>query len=136
MSLFSQIKNSVNSILPTLYNDPDLTTIVTWKVFKDSVFNESLGVNEDTYTDHTGISAIRVEKEIGASKFGGNNTGSLASQFGVGSGDTVYLFKFGDVPTEASIRDTIVESNGMKYSVKKIYPVFGLIVKVEVKGYA
>lgn len=136
MTLFSQIKNSVNSILPRLYSDPDLTTEITWKVFKDSVFDESMGVNVDTYTDYTKIQAIRVEKEIGASKFGGYNTGSLASQFGVGSGDTVYLFKFDDVPTAASIRDTIVEPNGMKYSVKKIYPVFGLIVKVEVKGYA
>jgi len=133
MSLFKQIKSSVNSILPRLYSDADLTTTVTWQVFKESVFDESLGVNVDDYTNYTNLKTIRVEKEIGASKFSGVN---LASQFGVGSGDIVYLFRYDDVPAGASIRDIILESNGMRYGVKRIYPVFGMIVKVEVKGYA
>jgi hypothetical protein len=48
-----------------------------------------------------------------------------------------YLFQFADVPTDASIRDLVVDNEThITYNVKKIYPVFGLIVKVDVIGYA
>jgi hypothetical protein len=132
VAIFQQIQNAVNSILPTLYNDEDLTTIIIWKRFKDSEFNEVSGANEDTYTDFKNISAIRVEKEIGS-----RNAGRTfpPGPWSVASGDVQYLFQFADVPTGASIRDLIVDGD-ITYNVKKIYPVFGLIVKVDVVGYA
>ena len=132
MGIFTQIQNAVNSILPTLYNDEDLTTIVTWKRFKDSEFNEVSGANEDTYTDFRNISAIKVEKEIGS-----RNAGRTfpPGPWAIASGDVQYLFQFDDVPSDASIRDLIVDGD-IVYNVKKIYPVFGLIVKVDVVGYA
>lgn len=135
MSIFSQIQNSVNSILPTLFEDEGLTTIVTWKKFVSSEFDEDQGINVDTYKDYKSIRAIKVEKEM----YGQGNylAANVASQMGVSLGDNIYLFKASDVPTGASIRDVIVESSiGMQYAVKRIYPVFGLITKVEVQGYA
>jgi hypothetical protein len=115
-----------------LYEDEDLTSIVTWKKFADSVFNESLGVNEDTYTDYSDLSAIKVEKEIGYSN---PQRTYPPGPWSMASGDVVYLFRDASVPDGASIRDLIVDGS-ITYSVKKIYPVFGLIVKVEVEGYA
>jgi len=135
MSIFAQIKSSVNSILPSLFDDPDLTTMVTWKRFENSAFNENTGVNEDTYKDFKSIPAIRVDKDISTSKFVQNRLS--ASQMGLAVGDNAYLFEADSVPEGASIRDIIIEeSTGMRYSVKRINPVFGLITKIEVKGYA
>lgn len=134
MGIFSQIQGAVNSILPQLYEDEDLTTIVTWKVFSSSVFNEDTGVNEDTYADTTGIKAIKVEKEIGSTNPG---RAFPPGPWAIASGEVQFLFQHGDVPANASIRDLIVDGDtGITYNVKKIYPVFNLIVKVGVEGYA
>ena len=132
MAIFKQIQGAVNSILPTLYNDTDLTTIITWKKFKASVYNETEGVNEDSYTSFSNIAAIKVEKEVGSTNAG---RAFPPGPWAVASGDVQYLFQFDDVPDGASIRDLIVDGD-ITYNVKKIYPVFGLIVKVDVVGYA
>lgn len=135
MTVGAQIVSSVNSILPTLFGDPYLVTPVTWKRFSESWFDEVEGVNNDIYVDYKNISAIRIDKDISVSKFIQNRLS--ASQMGMAVGDNAYLFQAADVPARASIRDIVIETEtGIKYSVKKINPVFGLIVKVEVKGYA
>lgn len=140
MAIFKQIQGAVNSILPTLYNDEDLTVNITWKRFKGSTFNEDEGVNEDNYTDFTAISAIKVEREMSSKNAGRTFP---PGPWAIASGDVQYLFQFGDVPAGASIRDLIVEIDSdinvgqeITYNIKKIYPVFGLIVKVDVLGYA
>lgn len=132
MGIFTQIKSAVDSILPQLYEDDDLTSTVTWKKFADSAFNVDLGVNEDTYTEYKDIKAIKVEKEVGS--FNPQRT-FPPGPWSMASGDVVYLFRDESIPDGASIRDMIVDGS-YTYSVKKIYPVFGLIVKVEVEGYA
>lgn len=129
MGMFAQIKNSVNSILPSLYNDEDLRVMITWKKFSASVFNESTGVNEETYVDHI-IAAIRIEKETQ-----GMTTGARSGGVPITVGDLVYLFQGPDVPEGATTRDIIVEGN-YAYQIESIYPVFGLVTKVEVRGYA
>ena len=132
MGIFAQIQSAVDSILPQLYEDEDLVNRVTWKVFSDSEFDEDQGVNVDTYTDHTDIPAIKVEKQVGTrDMWRGNTTGLLS----IASGDVVYLFRDSGVPTGSSIRDLIIDGS-FTYSIKKIWPVFGLIVKVEVEGYS
>lgn len=132
MGIFSQIQSAVDSILPQLYEDEDLTDSVTWKVFADSVFNETTGVNEDTYTDYADIPTIKVEKQVGTRDMWRGNTQGMLS---ISSGDVVYLFRDSGVPEGASIRDLIIDG-AFTYSIKKIWPVFGLIVKVEVEGYS
>lgn len=132
MGIFAQIQSAVDSILPQLYEDEDLTVTITWKVFASSEFNEDTGVNEDTYTDYTDITAIKVEKEIGSTNPGRSYP---PGPWAMASGDIQYLFRHNHVPDGASIRDLIVEGN-QTYSVKKIFPVFNLITKVEVEGYA
>jgi hypothetical protein len=131
MGIFAQIQSAVDSILPQLYEDEDLVTVVTWKRFSDNVFNEALGVNEETYTDFPDISAIKVEKTVGTRNWQGNVKGD----WDIASGDVVYLFRDQHVPADVSVRDLIVDG-ALTYSVKKIFPVFNLIVKVEVEGYA
>jgi hypothetical protein len=131
MGIFGQIQNAVNSILPQLYSDDQLTTQVTWKKFSGSEFNESAGMNEDTYTESS-ITAIKVEKEVGSTNAG---RAFPPGPWAIATGDVQYLFRHDDVPDGASIRDLIVDGD-LTYSVKKIYPVFNLIVKVEVEGYA
>jgi len=129
MAMFAQIKNAVNSILPSLYNDEDLAVTVTWKLFSGSEFNESTGVNVETYTDYS-ISAIRIEKETQ-----GMTTGARSGGVPITVGDLVYLFQGPDVPDGATTRDIIVEG-AYAYQIESIYPVFGLVTKVEVRGYA
>ena len=129
MGMFAQIRNSVNSILPRLYTDEDLVTEVTWRKFSTSGFDDAKGYAEDTYVNYT-ISAIKLEKENKSATQGVRSTGVSMS-----IGDVVYLFQYGDLPDGISTRDVIVE-DGLTYSVEKIYPVFGLVTKVEVKGYA
>lgn len=131
MGIFAQIQSAVDSILPQLYEDDDLTTTITWKRFLGNTFDEAQGVNVETYTDFTGIKAIKVEKEIGTRNWQGNTRG----QWDIASGDVVYLFRDQHVPEDVSVRDLIVDG-ALTYSVKKIFPVFNLIVKVEVEGYA
>lgn len=131
MGIFAQIQSAVDSILPQLYEDDDLVTVITWKRFADNVFNESLGVNEETYTDFPDINAIKVEKEVGTRNWQGNVQGDWS----IASGDVIYLFRDQNVPDNVSVRDLIVDG-AITYSVKKIFPVFNLIVKVEVEGYS
>jgi len=128
MGMFGQIRNSVNSILPRLYNDEDLVVEVTWRKFINSVFNDVLGFNEDTYVDYT-VNAIKLEKENTSS--GGVRSSGVAMSVG----DIVYLFRYVDLPSGISTRDVIVEDSN-PYSVTKIYPVYELVTKVEVRGYA
>ena len=132
MGIFAQIQSAVDSILPQLYEDEDLVTVVTWRRFAGSTFNESQGINEETYTDFTSIRAIKVEKEVGTRRWQQGTTGAV---WDLTSADVVYLFRFEHVPSDVSVRDLIVDGANT-YSVTKIYPVFGLIVKVEVAGYA
>jgi hypothetical protein len=135
MGIFAQIQSAVDSILPQLYEDEDLTTIVTWRKFSDSDFDEDAGVNVDTYTDFTNITAIKVEKEVSSRSLW--QTGQTSGSWGIASGDVIFLFRDQHVPEGVSIRDLIVDNDtGYTYSVKKIFPVFNLIVKVEVSGYA
>ena len=129
MGMFSQIQNAVNSILPSLYNDEDLRVMVTWRRFSESVFNEATGVNEETYVDYS-IPAIRIEKETQ-----GMATGARSGGVPITVGDSVYLFQGPDVPDGATTRDIIVEGD-YSYQIESIYPVFGLVTKVEVRGYA
>lgn len=129
MGMFSQIKGAVNSILPSLYEDDELATDVTWRKFSGSVFNETTGVNEETYTNYT-VRAIRIEKETQ-----GAATGRASGGVSITVGGVVYLFKGPDIPDGASTRDIIVDS-GYAYAIERITPVFGLVTKVEVKGYA
>jgi hypothetical protein len=135
MSIFGQIQQSVNSILPSLFEDDQLTTNITWKVFTSSAFDEDEGVNVDIYRDFKNIRGIKVEKEMhGSSNY---LTANVAAQMGITLGDSVYLFQANDVPTGASIRDLVVEADtNMQYKIQKIFPVFGLITKVEIQGYA
>jgi hypothetical protein len=132
MGIFAQIQSAVDSILPQLYEDDDLTSVVVWKKFTSSDFDEDEGVNVDVYTDYEDIKAIKVEKEIGS-----NSPGKTypPGPWSMASGEVQYLFQHDDVPEGASIRDLIVDGS-FTYSVKKIFPVFGLIVKVDVEGYA
>ena len=132
MGIFKQIQGAVNSILPTLYNDEELTTMIMWRRFLDSDYDEDEGVNVDSYTDFANIAAIRVEKEVGSTNAG---RAYPPGPWALSSGVVQYLFQFGDVPLGVSIRDLIVEGS-ITYNVKKIYPVFDLIVKVDVIGYA
>lgn len=130
MPLFSQIARSVNSILPRLFGDPDLATEITWRRFNASEWDNDAGINVETFDDFT-ITSIRIEKEVGSMRTNKFPPGA----FMMSTGDLIFLFEAGDVPSGASIRDQIVE-DGLAYGVKKIEPVFGLITKVEVKGYA
>ncbi len=134
MAIFKQIQGAVNSILPSLYTDEDLTTDITWKKFKSSEFVEEEGANVDAYTNFTNIKAIKVEREIGSTNPG---RAFPPGPWAIASGDVQYLFQFADVPDGASIRDLVIDNEThITYNVKKIYPVFGLIVKVDVIGYA
>lgn len=134
MSIFGQIQSSVNSILPSLFTDMELTTNVTWKVFQNSEFDENLGYNVDTYKEYKNIRGIRIEKEQrGSSNYLVN---AATSQLGVALGESVYLFQYPDIPVGASLRDILYEvDTSMQYRVSKIFPVFGLITKVEILGY-
>jgi hypothetical protein len=130
VGFFGQIRSSVNSVLPRLFDDPDLPVSVTWKVFTSSIFDPDLGVNVEVYTDFE-ITAIRIEKEIGSIQTKTTPPGPWTMAIG----DVVYLFKYIDVPSGASIRDNLVDGE-YTYGIKRILPVFNLITKVEVKGYA
>jgi len=131
MPMFSQIKNSVNGILPKLYSDPDLVSAVTWKKFVSSTFDDTQGMNIDTYLDYTGISAIRLDHVTSIQ----NTTVFPAQGRHLSKGDIAYLFQFADVPAGASTRDQI-QDGGILYEVTHLNPVFGLVYSVEVKGYA
>ena len=125
MGMFGQIKNSVNSILPSLYNDPDLAVEVTWKRFDEETFNRTTGVNEQNYTDFK-VKAIRLDAQAKAQG---------APGVPMAIGDVVYMFKGPDMPEGNSVRDLLVDG-GVTFAIDKITPVFGLVTKVEVKSFA
>lgn len=130
MGFFSQIKSSVDSVLVKLFADPDLPVTVTWKVFTGSDWSEEEGINIETYSSST-IQAIRVEKEVGSMQTKAVPPGPWL----MAMGDVVFLFKSGDVPAGAGIRDLLIDGE-YTYGIRRILPIFDLITKVEVKGYA
>ena len=130
MGLFGQVRSTVIATLPTFFEDDEATTEVTWKLYGGSNYNSTLGYNVETWTEYT-LTAIKIEKVEGSkkTKLYPPAGGSMAT------GDMVFLFKSPDLPTGASGRDLIVDGS-ITYAVEKILPVFNLITKVEVKGYA
>lgn len=130
MGIGSSITNAVNSILPSLYSDDVLSTSVTWKRFSDSGFDEAKGYNVETYDDFT-VTAIRLEKEASARTTLQTPPGANA----ITLGDIVYMFRYPDLPDGISTKDLIVDGSFV-YQVEKIIPVFDLVTKVEVRGYA
>ena len=72
-----------------------------------------------------------IEKEIGSIQTKTTPPGPWM----MAVGDVVYLFQYDDIPSGASIRDKLIDGD-YTYGVKRILPVFNLITKVEVKGYA
>lgn len=129
MGMFAQIQNSVNSILPKLYEDEDLTTDITWRKFSGSAWDDAQGMAIETYVEYP-VTAIKLEKENKSATSGVRSSGVSMS-----ASDVVYLFRHGDLPDGITTRDVIID-NGNSYSVEKIYPVFDLVTKVEVQGYA
>jgi len=130
MGFFSQIKSSVDSVLVKLFADPDLPVTVLWKVFVGSEWDEDQGVNVETFNP-VSVQAIRVEKEVGSIQTKTVPPGPWTMAIG----DVVYLFKSGDVPQGSSIRDLLIDGD-YTYGIRRILPIFDLITKVEVKGYA
>lgn len=130
MSLFAPVKNVTLSFLPKLTRDPNLATVITWRVFQESEFDEDQGVNVDRYTDYQ-VPAIRIEKGVGATQ----SRNFPAGSYTMAVGDSDYIVDDRDKPAGVSIRDVIVDGE-ITYSIRRMIPVFNLLTRIETKGYA
>lgn len=131
MGIGAQIKASVKSILPQVFNDEDLNTKVTWRKFSESTFDATAGYNVDTYKNYV-IYGLKVEhmQGIGSGK-GGYLPGMDAT--GIEYGMVSFLFRTADLPSGRSIRDRILDGDTV-YRIKNFYPIMDLITKVDVEG--
>lgn len=130
MSIYGSVQRAVEHMTPKLWGDPNLGIEVTWRRFAGSTFDAVRGVNVESYDNFT-LTALGTEKAVGFKHTSAFPPGPGAMAIG----DVVYVFLADGMPTGISVRDLLIDGD-FTYGVEKIFPVIGLIVKVEVKGYA
>ena len=131
MGMLDPVLSSYLAHLDILFDDGNYIRDVTWKRFKESVYDETEGVNVEAYDDFD-LQAVRIDKEIGV--------GTTARQYPPGSwklptGDVLYVFKTADLPDDIGTRDLIVDGP-LQYGVERINPSGQVIMIVDVRGYA
>jgi hypothetical protein len=125
MSITSSILKSAEKSIQKLFEDENLLIDCTYKLFINSVFNETLGYAETTFLNYS-ISAIKTEKK----KFILPSPGEM----GISGSQTYFLIKQTDMPSGYSLRD-VLEYENNNYEIERITPVLNLICRIEVVGH-
>jgi hypothetical protein len=127
---FSQIKSSLRSFMPRLFDDDALAVDIVWRRFLKSEFNAEKGYNEDVF-EETDARAVKLDASLGFS--GGASFPSNAEGSGLEYGLTRFVFRSSEVPEGANIRDQLLEGS-YTYRIKKITPILDVVVQVDAEG--
>jgi len=128
MSYYSQIRRGIDKVAPTLFADTDMTVSLTWRVFKESIFDTVQRKNIEVYEDHTVI-AVKVMKEF-------SSTAPRALVPGAGGliqGEIRFVVQMEKAPPDYGYRDMLVDG-GVTYAIDEYSEVLKDFVLIDVKG--
>lgn len=107
-----------------ILDDDDLAVEVTYRKFVSQDYNESLGYNEDIFSETTPTVA-RLRHTVASALVGVGD---------IQAGDQVYMMRAEDAPSGMSLKDEIINEDGETQKIKDITPIFGLAVLVTVEA--
>lgn len=128
VSYYRQIKKGIDSVAPKLFNDPNMTVLATWKVFKESIFDTAQRKNVETFTDFS-VRVVKVMKEF-------NSTAPRALVPGAGGliqGEIRFIVEKGKAPDGYTNRDLLI-AEGVTYAIDELTEVLQDFVLIDVKG--
>lgn len=124
MSLFSQVFPQIRAVLTALFNDEVLPEDVIYRSYAGQSFDSGEGRAIDSY-DETTLVAVRLRH---------NQRSQSVSNTQVEVGDVLFMFDFRGFPTGYSLKDQIVDADGLTYDIKGIDNIFELAISCTVKG--
>lgn len=124
MSLFSQVFPQIRAVLTALFNDDVLPEDVIYRSYSGQSFDSGEGRAIDSY-DETTLAAVRLRH---------NQRSQSVSNTQVEVGDNLFMFDFRGFPTNYSLKDQIVDADGLTYDIKGIDNIFELAISCTVKG--
>ena len=124
MGIFEQIRGPVESFLDQLLDSTEFSEEVTYRKWTGESFNSTLGYNVATYEGST-LKAARLR----------HNSRSVAvASADLQIGDEVFIFKSQHMPSEMSIKDLIVDENGITMKVKAFENIFNMAHAITVES--
>jgi hypothetical protein len=123
MALTKNVLSATAKSINRLFEDTNLTSTITYKVFQGSSFSDSLGYAQEVFINFS-LSAIRTERK----RISLPSPGEIGGIAGV---EINYLVQ--DLPEGYSNRDKI-EHNGTNHQIEKISKIADLAYKIEVQG--
>jgi len=124
MGLFSQIEGPVRAVLDDLFADEDLRDTIMYRKYSGQSFDDTVGHNVNTFSESS-VYAIRLRH---------THRSALAGVLNIQIGDELYMFRYDDLPIGLSLKDEIVDENGVTQKVKQIQPIFGLATAITIEG--
>lgn len=125
MSLYSQVAGPTKAFLRQLKADKNLSRPVIYKQYVKTDFDAVKGHNVTTWKEFS----------ITATKLLHNQRTVNASNSKIEVGDSLFLFAGEDIPTSITLKDQIVDEDGVKYRLKGIDNIFGIAVSITVDGW-
>lgn len=125
MSIFGQVVTSTKAVLKQLLDDAQLRELVTYRKWVSSAFDNAKGHNVAVYSDTDELKTIRLR----------HNSRSVAvANANVQVGDEVFVFLADDFPSDTSLKDLIVDADGIVMKVSSIDEIFGIAYSVTVES--
>jgi len=123
MALTTNVLSATAKSINRLFEDTNLTSTITYKLFQGSSFSDSLGYAQEVFINYS-LPAIHIERK----RFSLPSPGEIGGISGV---EINYLVQ--DLPEEYSNRD-ILEHNGTNHQIEKISEIADLAYRIEVQG--
>lgn len=121
------IKNRVLNVLNKAVNS-DFGSTITYKKFVSENFDPSIGSKAITYNEYE----IKVLPESSLEMLGSS---TVLKAIGYGAGEKLYYLSITELPRNPNDKDIfkdIIVDNGNDYKIKKVIPVFDILVVIQV----
>jgi hypothetical protein len=123
MALTTNVLSATAKSINRLFEDTNLTSTITYKLFQGSSFSDSLGYAQEVFINYS-LSAIRTERK----RFSLPSPGEMGGIAGV---EVTFLIQ--ELPEGYSNRD-IIEHDGTNHQIERISKIADLAYKIEVQG--
>lgn len=127
MKIFPKIKKPIFRILDNLKTEDEVKIDITYRRWASQ--SRATGKPVNAYTDHP-LTALRLRHSDDTIKLVGSRAGDSPIQ----KGDIIYMIDHRDFPTDTSLKDVILLSDGSEERIKEITPVFEIIDMVTVES--
>jgi hypothetical protein len=129
MMNFASIKKKTSDFLDGILNS-GIETVIKYKMFVSSVYNESTGEEETTYKEYE-IKSVRVDATLMARK-----RSTIMAGVSFGSGEIIYMIKHEDMPranvySPEILKDFVVDGS-LERQVKTAVPLLDTVIKIQV----